>query len=82
MEVVADGKVVYEGIMSPGAKQTWTAKQQLILRAGNAGGVMVSLNGAAPKPLGQPGAVEEVTYKAQPAANRAPRPANSPTVPQ
>jgi hypothetical protein len=34
------------------------------LSAGNAGGVIVSVNDAPAKPLGKPGAVETATYKA------------------
>lgn len=69
MEVVVDGKVVYEGILQAGTQKSWTASKQLILRSGNAGGVMVSVNDAPPKPMGKPGAVEEVTYKPQVAAS-------------
>jgi cytoskeletal protein RodZ len=74
LEVRADGKVIYEGTMTPGAKQTWTAKKELNLYSGNAGGVMVSLNGAPAKPLGKPGQRGEATYKldANPTATPAP----------
>jgi hypothetical protein len=60
--------------MTAGAKQTWTAKKELNLYSGNAGGVMVSLNGAPAKPLGKPGQRGEATYKldANPTATPAP----------
>ncbi len=61
LQVVADGKVVFEGILNQGATDTWTAKQSLVLAAGSAGDVQVRINGGAPQPLGQPGEVKEVT---------------------
>jgi hypothetical protein len=61
LQVVADGQVVFEGILNPGATETWTAKQTLVLAAGNAGEVRVRVNEGAPQPLGKPGEVKEVT---------------------
>jgi cytoskeletal protein RodZ len=62
IRVVADGKMEFEGVLPEGAQRTWVADQHLTLRAGNAGGVLVSLNDSKPKPLGDPGAVEEITF--------------------
>ncbi len=64
LRVVADGKMQYEGVLQEGAQQSWEADQQIVLRAGNAGGVVVTLNDGTPKPLGQAGSVEEVIYGA------------------
>lgn len=64
VRVVIDGKTEFEGVLSEGTQRAWEANKQLILRAGNAGGVMVSLNDGAAKRLGEPGAVEEVTFGA------------------
>ncbi|MEN9217069.1 MAG: DUF4115 domain-containing protein [Gloeomargarita sp. HHBFW_bins_162] len=61
LQVVADGKVVFEGILNRGATNSWTAQKNLVLAAGNAGDVQVRVNGGAPQPLGQPGEVREVT---------------------
>ncbi|WP_448561208.1 helix-turn-helix domain-containing protein [Trichothermofontia sp.] len=61
LQVVADGQVVFEGILNPGATETWTAQQTLVLAAGNAGEVRVRVNDGSPQPLGQPGEVKEVT---------------------
>lgn len=66
LTVEVDGKNVFEQEISAGTQQTWKAKETLYLRAGNAGGVVVSYNGAPAKPMGQPGVVEEVTYRANP----------------
>lgn len=65
MEVIVDGQRVYEGILAPGTQRTWTAKQKLVMRAGNAGGVLVAVNGTQPKPMGQAGAVEEAVFSPQ-----------------
>ncbi len=62
VRVIVDGKTEFEGILTKGDKETWTAKEQLSIRAGNAGAVMISLNQQEPKSLGAPGAVEEVTF--------------------
>jgi len=62
VRIVVDGKTDFEGVLSEGTQRAWEADKQLVLRAGNAGGVMVSLNNGLPKPLGEPGAVEEVTF--------------------
>ncbi|MBW4470487.1 MAG: DUF4115 domain-containing protein [Stenomitos rutilans HA7619-LM2] len=64
VRIVVDGKTDFEGVLSEGTQREWEADKQLILRAGNAGGVMVSLNNGTAKRLGEPGAVEEVTFGA------------------
>jgi cytoskeletal protein RodZ len=64
VRVVADGKMTFEGVLPEGTQQTWMAKEKLILRAGNAGGVLVAFNDSQAKQLGQPGSVEEVTFEA------------------
>lgn len=64
VRIVVDGKTEFEGVLSEGTQRAWEANKQLILRAGNAGGIMVSLNDSAAKRLGEPGAVEEVTFGA------------------
>lgn len=65
VRVLGDGQTLYEGILSAGEKQTWTAKKQLTLRAGNAGGVVVQYNQQSPQVLGNTGEVKEVTYSAE-----------------
>ncbi|PSB27765.1 helix-turn-helix domain-containing protein [Stenomitos frigidus] len=62
VRIVVDGKTEFEGVLPEGTNRAWEANKQLILRAGNAGGIMVSLNDGAAKRLGEPGAVEEVTF--------------------
>lgn len=62
LRVEVDGKTDFEGMLAEGTQRTWTAEQQVVLRAGNAGGVMVAYNEGERKQLGEAGAVEEVTY--------------------
>jgi cytoskeletal protein RodZ len=62
LRVVADGNTVYEGTLPAGAKQSWNAKNEIILRSGNAGGVSVSFNNAPPKVMGELGDVSEATF--------------------
>ncbi|MBD1998987.1 helix-turn-helix domain-containing protein [Leptolyngbya sp. FACHB-541] len=62
LRVTVDGEIQYEGILPQGEQQTWSAKEQVVIRAGNAGAVLASLNGASPEPLGTRGAVATVTF--------------------
>jgi cytoskeletal protein RodZ len=64
IQVVADGKIAFEGQLPEGTQRTWEANQQLIVRAGNAGGVLVAVNDGQAKQMGKVGEVEEVTFKA------------------
>lgn len=71
IRVVTDGKTEFEGVLPEGTERMWMADEQLTLRAGNAGGILVGLNGNQAKQLGDPGAVEEVTFEAGSQAARA-----------
>lgn len=66
IRVVADGKTEFEGVLSEGTQRTWVAKKQLTVRAGNAGGVIVSFNNETPKPMGASGEVQEMTFAVNP----------------
>lgn len=62
LRITADGQTQFEGILQQGDSRSWTADEKLIIRAGNAGGVMVSVNDGQAQTLGQPGMVAEVVY--------------------
>jgi cytoskeletal protein RodZ len=62
LRVTSDGSTEFEGILQPGDSRLWTADQALTIRAGNAGGVIISVNDSQAETLGQPGTVREVTY--------------------
>jgi cytoskeletal protein RodZ len=66
IRVVVDGKTVFEDELPEGTQRTWQAQKQLTVRAGNAGGVLVSVNQEQAKPMGDPGKVEEVIVAAKP----------------
>lgn len=62
LKVMVDGKVAFEGTLPQGTQRQWSGKQQVTIRAGNAGGVVISFNNEQQKVLGAPGQVEEITY--------------------
>jgi cytoskeletal protein RodZ len=64
IEIIADGNSIFEGTLPDGTQRTWQGKQQVTVASGNAGGVLVSVNGGAATPLGAAGAVQEKTFKA------------------
>ncbi len=66
IRVVADGTLLFEGLLPQGTRRTWVAQQQLKVRAGNAGGVLVTFNQEQAKELGNPGEVQEVIFVADP----------------
>lgn len=62
LKVMVDGKLAFEGILPQGTQRQWTGKQEVTIRAGNAGGVVITFNNEQQKILGAPGQVEEITY--------------------
>jgi cytoskeleton protein RodZ len=62
LQVTADGEEVYEGILTSGSEETWTAETELVISSGNAGAVQLSYNGTDQVPMGEPGTVEERTF--------------------
>ena len=59
-----DGVTVFEGFMSAGTRQDWEARRELSLKAGNAGGLDVSVNGRSLGRLGNPGDTVDKTFTA------------------
>ncbi|MFE1745708.1 helix-turn-helix domain-containing protein [Coleofasciculus sp. H7-2] len=66
VRVVVDGKTQFEGMLPEGTQRTWVADETLIVKAGNAGGILVAFNDEKAKKLGAPGKVREVTFAANP----------------
>ncbi|GAB4375979.1 MAG: helix-turn-helix domain-containing protein [Elainellaceae cyanobacterium] len=62
MRVTIDGQTEFEGVLPEGTERTWQARSQLTVRAGNAGGVLLTYNQGAEERMGAPGAVEEKTF--------------------
>lgn len=65
LEIIVDGKSVFQGNLPKGTKRTWSADKQVTIRTGNAGGVLVTFNNEQPKSLGKLGQVTTVTYKSK-----------------
>ena len=55
--VRSDDKDPHEALLQPGQRATWNATGHFTLTLGNAGGVVVKLNGESQGPFGRPGAV-------------------------
>jgi cytoskeletal protein RodZ len=62
LKVMVDGKVAFEGTLAKGTQRQWTGDREVTIRAGNAGGVVISFNNQQQQILGEPGEVEEITY--------------------
>jgi hypothetical protein len=65
VRVTIDGKPEFEDVLTEGTQKTWQANNLIVVRAGNAGGVMISEGNGPLKPLGIPGSVEEKEYGAK-----------------
>jgi len=76
--VQADGERVFAGILEPGTKQTWRAKERISLRSGNAGAVRLTLNGEPLGLLGELGQVLEQEWTAAGVPTSTPAPTASP----
>lgn len=64
LEISIDGKIEFEGTLNKGTERKFVAKEKLIINAGNAGAVLVSVNREPPKPLGNLGEVKEAIFNA------------------
>jgi cytoskeletal protein RodZ len=63
VKVVVDGQPAFEGRLNAGNAKTWTAKRELILTTGNAGGLVVTKNNTQLPELGAPGEKREVKFQ-------------------
>jgi cytoskeletal protein RodZ len=64
IQVIADGKQIYEGIPQTGESMTWQAEQQITMKVGNAGAVELTHNGQSIGKLGGNGEVVLKTFTA------------------
>jgi len=76
--VLADGERVFAGILEPGARDTWTARQRIVLRSGNAGAVRITLNGQDLGLFGEIGQVVEKEWTVPGVPTRTPVPTTAP----
>ncbi|MBE9223352.1 DUF4115 domain-containing protein [Cyanobacterium stanieri LEGE 03274] len=61
VRVIIDGNTEFEGILTKGSQREWIATEEFTIRAGNAGGLLISVNEETPKQIGELGQVEEIT---------------------
>ncbi len=76
--VQADGERAFAGILEPGAKDSWTATERIVLRSGNAGAVRVTLNDEELGLFGELGQVVEQEWTARGVPTRTPEPTAAP----
>ena len=57
MLVTVDGKVDFQGILERGEARQWRAEHSIGFKCGNAGGVLITINGEELGPLGERGQV-------------------------
>lgn len=62
VSIEIDGKIAFEGTLSQGTEKTWSAQKQLVLFAGNAGGILIPINEGQTMRLGKIGEVKEVVF--------------------
>ncbi|HEY65023.1 MAG TPA: helix-turn-helix domain-containing protein [Caldilineae bacterium] len=62
LRVIVDGQVVLETILEPGDEREWVGQESVTVRSGNAGGVVIILDGQELGVMGEPGQVVERTW--------------------
>lgn len=63
IRLLTDNGLATEAVLEPGTKQTWEARQSMVLRTGNAAGVIVKINGQTQPQLGGTGEVIEMQWQ-------------------
>jgi cytoskeleton protein RodZ len=63
VQVTLDGVRVFQGELDAGGTLTWTAERQVVLRVGNAGAVVVTINGEELGTLGEEGEVVDRIFE-------------------
>ena len=63
VQVLVDEAKSYEGILQVGEQRHWTGDRQVAVRAGNAGGVEIIVNGESMGLMGQPGQVVDQVWE-------------------
>jgi hypothetical protein len=61
VSAIVDGERVLERQLQAGERQVLEVRRELVLTAGDAGALTLTLNGASAKPLGKPGAVVTIS---------------------
>ncbi len=73
IQIFADDVKLFEGVLQPGEQRSWTGEQRVVIRAGNAGGVEVIVNGTSRGVMGAEGqVVDQIWEKAPPPGSQTP----------
>lgn len=72
--IIADGKTLFAGLLAAGEHKTVDANETVTIRAGNAGGLELKLNGDDVPPLGPKGQIRTITLTQAGAQVRTPTP--------
>lgn len=81
VQILADDVKVFEGILQPDSRQSWTGERRVAIRAGNGGGVEVIVNGVSRGLMGAEGQVVDQIWEKvdNPAGLPQPTPTETPT---
>jgi cytoskeletal protein RodZ len=63
VQVLVDEVKAFEGVLQAGDRRHWTGDRQVAIRAGNAGGVEVIVNGESMGPMGEPHQVVDQVWE-------------------
>jgi cytoskeletal protein RodZ len=63
VQILADDTKVFEGILQTGESRSWSAERRVAIRAGNAGGVQVIINGEDRGVMGDEGRVADQVWE-------------------
>jgi cytoskeletal protein RodZ len=63
IEITVDGQKSYAGTLTAGTNRTVTGQKRLVIRSGNAGGVLLAVNKKPAQVMGQLGAIKEVVIE-------------------
>jgi len=81
VQVLVDGVKAFEGTLQPGERRHWTGERQVAVRAGNAGGVEIIVNGQSMGLMGEPGQVVDQVWEKLEAEPVTPLPTSTPDTP-
>lgn len=79
IQILVDDAKAFEGILQPGESKNWTGQRRVAIRAGNAGGVEVIVNGINRGPMGGEGqVVDQIWEKVDDPSVLTPQPGQTP----
>ena len=60
LQIIVDGNIVFTGLFKKGSRDTWKAKKEIKLEAGNSGVIKMSVNGKPASFSGKKGEKKEI----------------------